>query len=47
MLLTNALVLHGHLPTGKRNEPGPGSHVTIVEWSAAKGVRGGGQARRP
>ena len=34
----HAFVLHGHLPTRKRNHPGPGCQVPVVKRSAAEGL---------
>ena len=36
----DALVLHGHLPAGERNEARPGGDVTLVERRAQEGLHG-------
>ena len=41
VLLADASVLHGHLPTGERDHPGRRGDVTVVQRSALQGLRGG------
>ena len=38
----HALVLHGHLPAGERDDAGAGRLVTLVQGGAAEGLGGGG-----
>ena len=41
VLLADASVLDGHLPTGERDHPGRRGDVTVVQRSALQGLRGG------